>query len=200
MRCSAQAEQHNELFGTGVSKAYAMVRKKYIRDYRIVERVDEGGRLRSDYEYIGGDYVYELGAEAVGREKRLVLAAVAAGWLAYLGALLPNAAGMHALYVALPFLFSAVPLGILTDIVFTALPGREPLRHEQADRLANTYPPAALFAAVLPGASMIGEGIAYLRGAPCGGQDVVFTLCAAALAACAGFAFSRRERFACRKK
>ena len=176
-----------------------MVRKKYIRDYRLLETIDERGRIRSEYEYIGGDYVYILGADAVRREKRTLLAVIAVGWAAFVGALLPSAEGMRALYVALPFLFSAVPLGMMTDALISAAKS-EPLRHQQADILEKRYPPSALWTSILSGAALLGELARLLTGGETNGGDGVFALCAAVLIAVGVFAFSRRGRFACRAK
>lgn len=176
-----------------------MARKKFIRDYRLVETIDGRGRIRSDYEYIGSDYFYVQGAETVRREKKAVLAAVTAGWLAFAGALIPDSSGMHALYVALPFLFAAIPLGLLTDTLLSAAPRTEPLRHQQADMLENRYPPASLWTAILPAASLLGQLVRLLLGGGMNGGDGVFILCAAVLTACGIFAFSRRGRFVCRE-
>ena len=177
-----------------------MARKKYIKDYRLVETIDERGRIRSDYEYIGDGYVYVLGADAVRREKKTLLILIAVGWLAFVGALLPSAAGMHALYVALPFLFAAIPLGVTTDTLLSAAPNREPLRHQQADMLENRYPPAALWTAILPAAALLGELVRLLLGKAMNGGDALLALCGAVLIAVGVYAFSRRGRFACRKK
>ena len=177
-----------------------MARKKYIRDYRLVETIDERGRIRSDYEYIGSDYVYVLGADAVRREKRTLLVLIAVGWLAFVGALLPNAAGMHALYVALPFLFAAVPLGVLTDTLLSAAPKAEPLRHQQADMLEKRYPPSALWTAILSGAALLGGLVRLCIGADRNGGDSLFFAAAAVLTAVGIYAFSRRGRFVCREK
>lgn len=177
-----------------------MVRKKYIRDYRLVETVDEKGRIRSEYEYIGEEYVYCHGTDDVRREKRRTLCFAAVGWLTFFGGLIPNAAGMRVLWVALPYLFAALPLGLLTDTLLTAAPDTEPLRRQQADMLENRLPPAALFSAILSGAALAGELIRSLSAGAFPGGDILFSLCAAVLAAASVFVFSRRSRFACRKK
>lgn len=177
-----------------------MARKKYIRDYRLVETIDERGRIRSDYEYIGSEYVYVLGADTVRREKRTLLVLIAVGWLAFLGGLLPSAAGMRALYVALPFLFAAVPLGVMTDTLLTAAPKTEPLRHPQADRLENRYPLSALWTSILSGAALLGECVRLVIGAERTGGDFLLLAAAAVLAAVGICAFSRRGRFVCRVK
>ncbi len=92
--------------------------KKYIRDCRLIETVDASGRIRSDYECIGGDYAYIHGPEAVGREKRRLLTAIAAGWPAFFLALIPNAASMRAVYAALPFLLTAILPGDVMRLFF----------------------------------------------------------------------------------
>ena len=176
-----------------------MARKKYIRDYRLIETVDERGRIRSDYEYIGKHYVYVLGPEAARREKRLALALCLAGWLAYIAALLPRSETMRTVYTALPLLFSAIPLGVLTDTLFSAAPAKEPLLHQQADMLANRYPPAALWTAILPGASLLGTALRRMLGGTWIPGDLAPLLAAAVLTAEGLFLFSRRERFACRE-
>ena len=176
-----------------------MARKKYIKDYRLIETVDERGRIRSDYEYIGADYRYVLGAEAAGRERKLLLALCGAGIAAFAAALLPNAAGSHALYVTLPFLFTAIPLGIVIDTLLSAMPRTEPLRHQQADMLENRYPPAALWTAICPAASLVGQVVRLLLGGAVGWGDGVFLFCAAVLTAVGAVLFSRRGRVLCRE-
>ena len=43
-------------------------------------------------------------------------------------------AGMHTIYAALPFLFTAIPLGILTDTLLEAARGKEPPRKGERQR------------------------------------------------------------------
>lgn len=176
-----------------------MAQNRYVKDYRLVETVDERGRIHTDYEYIGDSYYYLRGAETARKEKRTVLTVCLAAWLAFVGALLPNSGGMHTLWVTLPFLFTALALGILTETLLTATPNREPFERRQADKLENRYPTAALSAAVLTGISLLGEGLNLLLRRPMNGGDAVFCLCAAVVAGCAVFVFSRRGSFACRK-
>ena len=176
-----------------------MARKRYIKDYRLVETMDARGRIQTSYEYIGPAYGYVLGPEAVRREKRRVLRLLVLGWLAFVGALLPDARAMHGAYVALPFVFTALPLGLLTDLAFTAMPKSEPLRHQQADLLANRYPPAALWTAILPGIALAGMLVRLLVTGDAAWGDGVFAACALALIACGGVLYSRRSRFSCRE-
>ena len=176
-----------------------MARKKYIRDYRLIETVDERGRIRSDYEYIGKRYAYVLGAEAARREKRLALALCLVGWLAYFAALLPPSETMRTVYAALPLLLAAIPLGVMTDTLFSAAPAKEPLLHRQADMLENRYPPAALWTAILPGASLLGTALRLMLGGTWVPGDLAPLLASAVLVGAGVLLFSRRRRFACRE-
>ncbi len=174
-----------------------MARRKYIKDYRLVETVDERGRIRTDYEYIGAAYRYACGPEAAKRERRLVLAACAVGWLAFLGGLLPRSAGSHVFYISLPYVFTALPLGLVTALLLDAAGRGKTFQRRHADRMTNVYPPACLFWALLPLISLLGTLVCLLRKSPdLTGGDAVFSLCAAVLCAAGFLAFSRRGRFA----
>ena len=176
-----------------------MAQGKYIKDYRLVETVDERGRIRTDYEYIGADYHYARGLPAVRPIRRRALGAALVGWLAFLGGLLPNSRGMHALYVSLPYIFSALPLATVTAVLLQDAPEKEPLEHRQADRLENRYPPAALAAGILPCAALAGELIRLLTGQAVNGGDGLACLGAAVTAAAGFFLFSLRRGFQVRK-
>ena len=176
-----------------------MARNKYLKDYRLLESVDEKGRIRTDYEYIGDPWRYAGGAEAAMAGKKRAALGCLIGWAAFVGALLPNSAGMHTLFVSMPFVFTALALGLLTETVLSAMPKSEPFQHRQADKLQNRYPPAALVTALLPMISLAGELVNLLRGLSLNGGDAVFCLCAAVCAGCGLYAFSLRGRFAVRK-
>lgn len=176
-----------------------MAQNRYIKDYRLLETVNERGRIRTELEYIGDDYYFVRGLAAVRKDRKLVFPVCAAAWAALIGGLLPNSAGMHTLYVSLPYLFTLLALGLLTETILTALPAKEPFEHRQADRLTNQWPPAALAAGILPCVSLLGELIRLLIGLPMNAGDGLLCLCAAIAAGCAFFLFSRRKRFAVRK-
>ena len=171
-----------------------MARNRYVRDYRILETVDERGRIKADYEYIGKEYYFLCGGAAAARETRKAFALCAAGWICFLGAMLPVSAAMHTLYVALPFIFTALPLGMLTALVMSALRLSETLEHRFADRLENSYPVRALFTAALPAAALAGEAVRLLtdRSLAVTG-DAVFCVFALLLSVCGGALFSRRK-------
>jgi len=90
-----------------------MARKKYMKDYRLVETVDERVRIRTDYEYIGPDLRYARGLETALRERRRALIACGVGALAFLGGLVPRSGASFTLYVILPYVFAALAWAIL---------------------------------------------------------------------------------------
>ncbi|MBR1780976.1 MAG: hypothetical protein IJ751_06200, partial [Oscillospiraceae bacterium] len=130
-----------------------MARNKFIRDYRLTERTDERGKTRRDYAYVGDAYHYVFPADAVRRTKRNLLICCAVGFAAFLGALLPRSAAAYIIYITLPFVFSALPLGIAAEAVLTAPRPDRPMERRQADKLENRLPAAAVFVVILPAVS-----------------------------------------------
>ena len=176
-----------------------MARNKYVKDYRLLETFDEKGRVHTDYEYIGDAYRFRASGERVARARRISLGACLLGWLLFLGGMIPPSTAMHTIYVSLPYAFSALPLGILTELAVTAFRVKEPMEHHFSDRLNNRFPPAALAVAVLSAASLLGELINLLRGFTLLSGDAVFTLCGALYFACGCLAFGCRKDLETRK-
>jgi len=180
---------------------FAMARNKYVKDYRILESVDRRGRIKAESEYIGEKYYFTSGQETARRQGKRALALCALGWLFFVGAMLPSSGGMRTVYVSLPFVFSALPLGMLTALTAETLPLREPLEHRHADKLENGYPVRALFTAVMPALSLLGEAVKlFVSRENMTPGDGIFALCALALAACGGRLFSKRRFFVARTK
>ncbi len=177
-----------------------MARNKYIKDYRLLETVDERGRIRVESQYIGRYYVFAAGAEAVRREKRRLLGLCALGWAAFLAALLPVSTAMHTAYISIPFAFAALPLGMLTASLLELPTDGAPMEHRLADRTENSLPPRALFTAALPAAALVGQLLrwAITRQGFWPG-DTVFSLGALSLAVCGAAAYSRRRCFVLRE-
>lgn len=177
-----------------------MARDKYIKDYRLLESIDQRGRLRVDYEYAGDYYRFTAGQGAAARQLRRTLALCVLGWGSFLAALLPQSTAMRTLYVSLPFAFSALPLGMLTALVFSQRKAAEPMEHPAADRLTNSLPPRALFTALLPAAALAGEGVRLLAGP---GDllpgDGIFALGALGLTVCGALAFAGRKALTAEK-
>ena len=177
----------------------AMARNRYVKDYRLLESVDERGRIRVETQYIGSYYAFAADARTVRREKRQLIAVCAVGWAGFIAALLPVSEAMHTAYAALPFAFAALPLGLLTAAAFSIPTDGRLMERRTAEKLENSLPPRALFTAALPLLSLLGLLVRLLFGR--GGLrsgDAVFALGAAVLAAAGGIAFSRRGRFAVR--
>lgn len=173
-----------------------MSRNRYVRDYRLVETVDERGRIKSDYEYIGAPYRFAGEKAAVARVKRLALALCPVLWLLYLGAMLPQSFAMRTIWVSLPFVFTAPALGVMTDIICSVCLAKEPMEHRFADKLNNRLPPAALAGAFLSGAALLGQLVRLLLGGDRRGGDWVFLVCAALLCGGCLAAFGLRKPLA----
>lgn len=160
-----------------------MSRNRYVGDYRLVESIDGRGRIRTDYEYIGAIYTYTGGAKDARRLLKRALAACAAGAAAYAGALIPVSAAMRTLWVALPFVFEALPLGLTVAALVRALRAGDRLEHRHADQLANRCPACSFFTALLAGIALAGEGVNLIRGVGMLPGDIAFGACAALLLA-----------------
>lgn len=169
-----------------------------MKDYRLVEDVDERGRIRVGSEYIGPAYAFLRAPGEVSRALRLSLLGCALGWAAYLGALLPLSAAAKTFYVSYPFIFSALPLGLATALLGEIRFRRGPLEHRHADRLENRLPACCFFLSALPAAALIGNGISLLRGVSLMAGDLIFALCAALLVFCGVFLRRQRAALRCR--
>lgn len=176
-----------------------MSRNRYVGDYRIVESIDGRGRVRSDYEYIGAPYVYAEDAQTVNAARRRVATCCAAGWLAWVVALLPLSAAMRALVVALSYAFAALPLALATGIAVSLFREKPPFEHRHADRLENRAPACTFFVASLGSVALVGEGVNALRGSEMLPGDGVFAICAATLIACAVVCHRQWKYLKCRK-
>ena len=122
-----------------------MAKNKYAADYRLIEEFDEKGRVHVSTEYIGAEYRYAGDEAQMKRRRRSVLCLLAAGWVIYLAALIPYSQLMHSVRIVLPYVLSAVPLGIFTEFFLSLGGQKEKLEHRFADRIANDWP--ALMAA-----------------------------------------------------
>ena len=176
-----------------------MSRNRYVGDYHLADSLDERGRIRTDVEYVGSLYSFTGSPEEVRNGKRRALALCAAGWLAYAGAMIPRSAAMRALWSAIPFVFIAVPLALLTGTVAEILPLKERFEHRHADRLENRYPASCAFEVILSALALAGEAVNLIRGAELQRGDIVFAVCAAAVLAAGAAARRVRRRLECGK-
>ena len=176
-----------------------MSRNRYVGDYRIVESIDERGRVKSDYEYIGAPYVYAFDARTVEAARLRVALGCLTGWAAWIAALLPVSAAMRALVIALPFAFAAIPLALTAGIAASLFREKAPFEHRHADRLENRAPACTFFMALLSAIALAGEGVNALRGAEMLPGDGIFAACAALIVACAIFCHRQWKRLKCIK-
>lgn len=174
-----------------------MAKRKYIKDYRLNEYIAENGRVTSEPEYIGGDYVFTAGAAAARRASVFACALAAVEWLCFAVCVWREGASMRVIYAALPLALSALPLFLMTRSAVSALRAKEPLRHDEADRIGQTMPGAALFSMVLPGMACLGSALAAALGVA--DWDAVFLALSAVMAACGAAVFFRRADFATEK-
>lgn len=172
-----------------------MARNKYIRDYRLLEYLDEKGRIKTDYEYIG-DYYRFSQPKAAKKANRLVLAALAAAWAAFIMAIVPRSAAARTFYVILPFLFTAIPLWMGSELMLGVLRLPESFEHRVADRLDSRPRAVAWFMAALPAAALAGELVSFLAGGSVfSAGDISFSVGAAVLCAAGVFTGLMSGRF-----
>lgn len=170
--------------------------KKYVKDYRRSDSWDAGGRLSSEYEYIGGSFYRLTDAPTAKRKSRLLAGLCVLGWLCWLLPLLFNNGAMHLFYISYPFIFCALTLWMLSMAAYTALTAPDPMKHKQSDRLTGWLPGTALATAILSGIALIGLFIALIfHLGTLNAYDWLFGSCAAVLCAASITAFSQRRFF-----
>ena len=157
--------------------------------------MDERGRLRVGYEYIGRYYVFAGGTKAARAGKKRMVRLCVVCWAAFFTALIPVSKAMHTIYVSFPFAISALPLGMLSASVLSIPTGEGPMEHRTADTLVNALPPRALFTALLSGTALAAQGVRLIvnRDLLWPG-DAVFLLSAAILTLGSAAAFSGRKK------
>ncbi|MBP5254997.1 MAG: hypothetical protein J6Z23_06435 [Lachnospiraceae bacterium] len=166
---------------------------RYVKDYRLIEEFDAKGHLRTTYKYIGKDWYYVFPKEQVVPAKIRCTAACAVSWILFVTALVPVSSSMHTLYIALPFAFTALAAGLLTQVVVTVFRTKEPMEHRHADRLNVRIPLSAVLLMAFAGISLLGVLVNLIRGIELTAGDAVFIPCAAALVLCGCFVFFQRK-------
>lgn len=152
-----------------------MARTPYSRDYRLIESVDERGRIRTDTEYIGAYYRFVSPGQAAAALKRAGLYGKLAA-LCFILSLLPRSTASLTLYVTLPYLFTAIPLALLLGGLYRLRQSGQRLDRKAADAANDRYPARCLALFVLPLLALAGEGIALGRGGAFLAGDALFLL------------------------
>ena len=176
-----------------------MSRNRYVGDYHLADTVDDRGKIRTDVEYTGGLYSFSKEAETVRRTKIKSILLCAAGWLIYITAMFPVSTAMKTIYCAIPFVFIAVPLALLTGTAAAVFLLKERFIHKHADRIENRWPASSAFIVILSGIVLLGEAVNLIRGVELVSGDLVFALCAPALLLAGILAYRAGKNLKCEK-
>lgn len=176
-----------------------MVTRRYIKDYKFSESVTARGGIRTEAVYVGKYYRFE-DADGAAKSARLLLPGALAAWLLFIAALLPRSGASRLMWVILPFAFSALPLGYMTDsaVYLWRRRGAVRLIRSETDKIAKRLPVCAFWVLVLSGVSVIALAVTAIA-APekVNACDLIFGPCAALIAALGGAGFARRETLRC---
>ena len=172
-----------------------MAKGKYNRDYRLIEEFRENGRVRTDYEYIGDPWFFRSDEKTVEAERKKALGLAILAAAAFVLALIPYSGMMHKLWLALPFVFSAIPIFLTCDLVISMQKWKNPMEHRNADKLNNSYPPRTLAIAYLSGIALVTEIIYLLQNGFAIPGDKIMLICTAVMLWSALMLFRMREKF-----
>ncbi len=173
---------------------------KYTKDYRLSDRLDKKGRVRTSAEYIG-DYYRLADVEAgIGFARVLVVLSVL-GWFCFAVALIPQSRAAHLMYAVLPHVFAAIPLYTVSVGAVTVLRrGRGKLIHSDSDKPAGRLRNASIVGTVLTALILIALAVTYFVGSSgFSGGDAVFAACEAALCGVFFSAYVGRKKFDMKK-
>ena len=175
-----------------------MAGKKYARDYRLSDTLDERGRIRTETEYIGALYRFVQGNAAAQASIRQMLVFTGLGALCFLLSLLPRSTASLTLYVMLPYLFTALPLGLQLSALLRLRRLGESLDHRAADQANERIPGCCLWLLILPAVSLAGEAIAltFGHGAFLPG-DGLFLAGAVCVAGCGWLSSRKKDALRC---
>jgi len=131
-----------------------MISRKYLKDYRVEDKISLGGQVRQAAVYIGK--AHTLSPSVPERDKHLVFYLTVLSGLAYIAALIPVTYASRLIYVILPFVVSALPVFFMVGTAVALLRAKETMERKTAEMIANRLPPSSLFAAILTAASFLG--------------------------------------------
>jgi hypothetical protein len=171
-----------------------MSSRKYRKDYRLIEHVDERGRFTTDSVYCGEVYRFSEGTEKAHAVLKRMLIWTAIGFGCYIGSLIPYSTASRTMIVMIPYLFSVLPLWLLFSSVLRLLKRKDELEQKDADFANDRIPACSLWLLILPGISLAGELCTILfKPQRVLNGDIVFFAGAALLLVSAGACFSRRK-------
>lgn len=174
-----------------------MARKKYVKDYKLNQTVDERGRLKSEPEYVGSYFVFSESADTVKAQAKKSLAACGIAWAAFAASLFLNTGSMRLFHISLPYAFTAIPLWLLTDVCIKAMKTVGKLQHRESDEMTQKYPAASMWTAVLTIFALLGMVIAVIfKIGSLVKADILFALLASVVCACGAYCFKNKNSFA----
>lgn len=174
-----------------------MAKRKYVKDYKLNQTVDEKGRLKSEPQYVGGYFVFKESLETVKAQAKKSLTACGLAWAAFGASLFLNTGGMRLFHVSLPYAFTAIPLWLLTEVSIKAFKAKGKLQHRESDEMNQRYPACSMWAAVLPLFALLGMLIALIFNiGNLVRADIVFALLASVVCACSAWCFTKKSTFA----
>ncbi len=170
-----------------------MAANKYSRDYRLLEHFDERGRVRTDYEYIGDPWIFCHSGPGIEAEKKKILGLSAAAAAAFLAALFPFSGMMRTLWIALPFIFTIIPIVMTIDLAIAMQRFPDLMEHRHADKLNNAYPARTLAILYLSAVSLIAEAVYLILYGVRNTGDVLFPALTACIVLCGYLLFRKRN-------
>ncbi len=173
-----------------------MFSKKYIADYGVEYDSTPNGRIISRPVYKGKYFVFSSDRSQVRAAAKLLIILCAISWPAYFLPLCFHLNAARAVYAAVPYVCSAIPLFGLTTEAFGMLTVKQPMKREVSDKFLLGLPRSSLSVAVL--AAIAAVGLLYrliIDKAMVSLGDIIFGVCAAALIASSVIAY-RNRRFA----
>jgi len=155
-----------------------MRRKDLIKDYELLDTVNEKGKLRSQVVYVGTYYSFEQDKKTVknAAKRNLILAAVA--WILYIVPLLFVSNAMKTVYVSVPFAFLALPLWNMVKVLLRIIGQQDLLENKDQRAITNTFPSSTFFIIVLSGIPLVAFPIKLLvDSVEILYSDIIFMVC-----------------------
>ncbi len=179
-----------------------MAKYRFKKDYELEESFSASGRVKKSSVYIGDPCFFVEGADAAAAQAKRCLVLCVAAWVCFIGSMCFVSDAMRRLYVALPFVFSGVPLALVTTHVLALKDMREPLERRHMDRLNNRFPAAAMFLVMFALFALAGEGVGLVIAAVRDGRALSALFSPGEIAfivGCCGLLFCGLRLFAARR-
>jgi len=130
---------------------------KYIDDYRVEAYIDEKGKAKNKVVYIGGDYT--LSPEISRKNKILILLLSLFAWVPFVVAFVPITGASHIFYVMLPFVFTIIPLYLMTMAAISLFREGDVMTREISDKIVRNLPHCSIIVALLTAVAFLGLAI-----------------------------------------